>query len=325
MTDPYARASSSRHLARHFLANKEYAKVIEYYEGALQAKGLADIANRELQRELAHAYLLNKNYPDAAATFKKVRASPQAARSDDYLLLAQAQFQTKDYVAVVDTLDRLSQQGFELDSGQLRQAMALYYRSGAYPQAEVLLKKLLLREPDNPEFWHQLVALYLQQNQQRKALDQLALAHSKGVAFNEQQLLLLADLYAANKNPYAAAELLQSEMRKKTVADNGKNSRKLFEFWLHAREKAKAIKALARAARNSNDITLFLYLAQLQMEQEDYRGMRNTMLAACAEPLDENHVSRAKSISLTRSRHASITRKPEPYISWAQIWCWPSR
>ena len=259
----------------------------------LKSEGLADIANRELQRELAYAYLLNKNYREAAASFKQVLSHPLAADSETHLLLAQAQYHLKDYVGVVATLDTLVQKGLPLDSEQLRQAMALFCRAGAYSQCAVLLKRLLVIESDNADYWHQLAAVYLLQNQRRAALDQLALARSKGVAFSEQQLLLLADLYAANKNPYAAAQLMQSAIAQQDLAANAANYRKLFEYWLHAREKDKARLALAEAARRSNDITLYLYLAQLQMEQESFKDMRKTMIAACAKPLDETYVSRA--------------------------------
>ncbi|MEJ2532535.1 MAG: tetratricopeptide repeat protein [Halioglobus sp.] len=73
--DPYARASAERHLARHYVEQKQYDKAIEYYRGALGAGGLSDIADREMQRELAQVYLLSENYTEAAATLERVLRS----------------------------------------------------------------------------------------------------------------------------------------------------------------------------------------------------------------------------------------------------------
>ena len=72
ITDSYAKSSAGRHLARHFVEQGEYTRAIEYYQQALTARGLSDIANREMLRELAQVYLLNKNYADAAATLERV-------------------------------------------------------------------------------------------------------------------------------------------------------------------------------------------------------------------------------------------------------------
>jgi effector-binding domain-containing protein len=113
------------------------------------------------------------------------------------------------------------------------------------------------------------------------------------VPFTERDIQLLADLQAYNKNPYGAAELLAQAMGQGKVKASGANYRKLFQFWLLAREKDKSGKALMKAAKLSGDIELYLYLAQLQMEQRDWQPMHQTMLAACADQLQDKYVSRA--------------------------------
>jgi tetratricopeptide (TPR) repeat protein len=175
----------------------------------------------------------------------------------------------------------------------MRQALALYYRAGAYAQCERLLQRLLELEPDHAQHWHLLASVYLQQNKKRQALDQLALAWEKSVPFTERDILLLADLQAANKNPYGAAELLSAALAENKLAASGANYRKLFEFWFQAREQDKASKALQQAAQLSGDTDLYLYLAQLQMDQRAWQPMHETMLAACANQLADKYVGRA--------------------------------
>ena len=273
---------------------KEYGKAIEYYQTRTGLpRACLMIANREMLRELAQVYLLEENYSDAVQILERALGIELVPEPGDYLLLAQAHYRLGKYVAVVATLDRMLEQDLTLNTTQLRQALALYYRAGAYAQCESLLQQLLKLEPDNPENWHSLVSVYLQQNKQRQALDQLALAREKSVPFTERDTLLLADLQAANKNPYAAAEILSAALAGRLIEANGENYRKLFEFWFLAREKSKAQQALARAAQLSGDTELYLYLAQLQMDQRAWQGMRQTMLAACAEQLQDRYVSRA--------------------------------
>lgn len=290
---PYAKSSAGRHLARHYVEQKEYDKAIEFYRSALAAKGLSDVANREMLRELAQVYLLKEDYKGAARTLERALRIKLVPEVTDYLLLAQAHYRLGKYVAVVATLDGIEQKGLTLDRQQMRQALALYYAAGAYKQCEGLLHQLLQVEPNNPETWHQLVSVYLQQNKRRQALDQLALAREKSVPFSQQDILLLADLQAVNKNPYGAAQTLQDALARKQVKADGRHYRKLFEFWLQARENDKAQAALSRAARLTGDIELFLYLAQLQMEQRAWQTMYQTMLDACAKQLPDKYVGRA--------------------------------
>jgi tetratricopeptide (TPR) repeat protein len=293
ISDSYAKSSAGRHLARHFVEQGQYDKAIEYYQTALAASGLSDIANREMLRELAQVYLLSKNYEAAASALERVLRIKLVPDTADYLLLAQAYYRLGKLVQVVSTLDPLLDMKRALSVPQQRQALALYYQAGAYAQCERLLRQLLDAEPDNPDSWHQLAAVYLQQGKRKQALDQLALAREKSVPFREQDIVLLADLQAVNGNPYGAAELLQDALAQQTIAANGLNYRKLFQFWLQARENDRAGAALVQAARLSGDIELYLYLAQLQMEQEAWQPMYQTMLAACKGPLQDKYVGRA--------------------------------
>ena len=291
--EAYAKSSAGRHLARHYVERGEYDKAIGFYREALAAEGLSAIANREMLRELAQVYLLKKDYAAAAQTLQRSLAIDLVPDFADYLLLARAQHHLGQYVDSVATLDRLQQADTSLDAAQMQQALALYYRAGAFAQCEVLLGRLLELQPDEPQHWHLLASVYLQQNKKKQALDQLTLAREKLVPFAERDILLLANLHAANNNPYGAAEVLKVALSQQEVPASGANYRKLFEFWLQARERDKARQALEQAARLSGDTELYLYLAQLQMEQEDFENMYQTMLAACAEQLSDQYVGRA--------------------------------
>lgn len=293
ITDSYARSSAGRHLARHYVEAGEYAKAIEYYKTALAADGLADVANREMLRELTQVYLLSEDYAAAASTMERALRLKLVHQADDYLLLGQAYYRLGRLAQVVAALEPIREQGLKLTLSQKRQALALYYQAGAYPQCEALLQELLVAEPNNPANWHQLTSVYLQQGKKKQALDQLTLAWEKSVPFREQDTILLADLHAVNGDPYGAAEILDAALVNKVVAANGLNYRKLFQYWLQARESERATAALVQAARLTGDIELYLYLAQLQMEQEAWQPMQQTMLAACSNQLQDKYVGRA--------------------------------
>ena len=289
----YAKSSAGRHLARHYVEQGEYDKAIEYYQIALAAEGLSNIANREMLREVARVQLLQQDYAGAVKTLEAVLEIDLLPEAADFLLLSHSQYKLGKYVAVVAVLDRLQEQDLTLTIAQIQQSLALYYRTGAYAQCEGLLQQLLILEPQNPKNWHLLVSVYLQQSKKREALDRLALAREKAVPFSEQDVLLLVDLQATNENPYSAAEILSAALMAGEIEASGENYRKLFELWFLAREKSAAQEALARAAQLSSDTELYLYLAQLQMDEKSWPAMHKTMLEACKEQLNERYLSKA--------------------------------
>lgn len=289
----YAKSSAGRHLARHYVEQGDYAKALEFYQTALAAQGLSDIANREMLREVARVQLLQKDYGGAVKTLERVLGIDLVPEATDFLLLAQSHYKMGKYVGAVTALDQMREESVTLTVVQTRQALALYYRAGAYAQCEGLLRQLLKLEPENSENWHMLVSVYLQQNKPREALDRLALAREKSVPFSEKELLLLVDLQAVNENPYRAAEILSVALQGQEVDASGANYRKLFELWFSAREINKAQTALAHAAQLSGDTQLYLYLAQLQMDDQRWHAMHKTMLSACEEELEDRFVSRA--------------------------------
>lgn len=291
--DVYAQSSAGRHLARHYVSRKEYDKAIEFYKQSLTAQGLSPIANREMLRELAQVYLLRKDYASAVQRLQQALAIDLVADVADYLLLARAQHHLGNYVDVVATLDAMRQAGLTPDTQQMRQALALYYRAGAYAQCEELLQRLVELQPDDAQHWHLLAAVYLQQDKKKQALDQLTLARDKRIPFSERDILLLANLQAVNNNPYGAAQTLQSALAQGEIPASSASYRKLFEFWLQAREQDKARVALEQATKMSRDTELYLYLAQLQMEQQQFQQMHRTMLDACTEQLADQYVGRA--------------------------------
>ncbi|MEM8564087.1 MAG: hypothetical protein AAGF57_17740 [Pseudomonadota bacterium] len=293
ITDPYAKSSAGRHLARHYVESEDYDKAIDYYREALSAKGLSEVANREMLRELAQIYLLQEDYAAAASSLEQALAIDLVPTVTDFMLLAQTRYRQGRLVQVVAALDAIAENGLSLSTVQQRQALALYYQAGAYAQCEQILLSLLQAEPNNPANWHHLAAVYLQQGKQKQALDQLTLAWEKSVPFEEQDLRLLADLHAVSGNPYGAAELLEQSLETGSLTGDAQTYRRLFQFWLQAREQQQAMNALVQAARMSGDINLYLYLAQLQMEQELWQPMYDTMLAACKSPLQDKYVARA--------------------------------
>lgn len=289
MTDAYAKSSTGRYLAHQYVNQKQYAKAIEYYNTALEAEGLSSVANQVLLKELASVYLLEEQYAQAVTTLNRL----QTLDLESQLLLAQSYFGQQDYLSTVETLDQISPTESPLTEPQLNQMLALYYKAGSYPQSEKILRRLIYLNPQTFKYWRQLTSILLAQNKHKPALDQLALARQKKLPFESQDILLLADLYVANQAAEKGARILEQAIDQGEIENNGQHRKRIFEFWLQAREKEKAADSLKQSIDLIQDTDLFIRLAQLQMEQSHWTEMNNTMLTACRDVLADKYVSQA--------------------------------
>lgn len=291
--DAYARSSAGRHLARHYLNNKEYDKAIEFYRQALADQGLSDVANLEMQRELASVYLLKQDYSQALVVLETVRDKMSSPDESLLLLIGQAQFKSSDYLALADTLDWLMERLDNLSEPQLKQMLAMSWASRNYSQSETLLKTLIDRSPNDMTLWRQLTSIYLTQNKHKQALDRLALAREKQLAFSEQDIKLLANLYMSTNAKEKGARILENALQSGEVEANAEHYKQSFEYWLMAREQAKATVALKQAATLSGEMALYLKLAQLYMEREQWQAMHKTLLHACSDTIGDKYVGQA--------------------------------
>ena len=292
LEDSYAKSTAARQLAEGYLARKEYAKAAAYYETVLKAGGLDPLLNNGILRQLAAVYL---KVPDYQGTIDTLQRLDKLEPIDDptlLLILAQAHHKLGNQVAVSRVLDQLLPRRQKLDSKQLKQMLALYFQAGNYPRSEQLLKVLIQRDPNDSDNWQLLVAVYLAQNKQRAALNQLQLAQSKGIALSDAQWQQLAALHAKIGNASKGARTLELAIEQGHLKGNAKQYRQLFEFWLRARENEKAKAALKVAAKLSGNLELYLKLAQLQMEQQQWQAMNDTLLQACQRTLPDHYVSR---------------------------------
>lgn len=142
-TDRYAKASAGRHLARHYVAEKQYNKAVDYYRQALAAEGLSRIANLEMTKELATVFLLQKRYSNALSLLQELKPKLVEVDASFLLLLGQAQFKSGDFLALADTLDELMLQREALSEQQLQQLLAMAYGAKNYKQCETILALLI--------------------------------------------------------------------------------------------------------------------------------------------------------------------------------------
>ena len=292
ISDEYSKASTARYLARHFSGEKDYQKAVAYYKEALQGEGLSDYAKQDVLAELAAVFLLQKNYRALVDTLKQREDLGGKQNARLLMMRAMAHYHLDAYPQAVAAADEAWAMKPRADANLLKQLLFVYYNSGSYANAAQAQKALLEKKPDDLSGWRQLSAIYLKMEKHADAADALQLARQQSLPLTEEDITRLAALYEKTGNPFAAARLFEQAMQEGSLAENLEHLDTLFRYWLLARERGKAIETLQQALAIKPDIERFLYLARLQMREEQWQAMKQSVTSACEIALPDEYVSR---------------------------------
>lgn len=136
-----------------------------------------------------------------------------------------------------------------------------------WKQVVPTLERLIVLQPEKLTWWRQLVTAHLQLGQTKQALNVLVLADINKLSLLEQDIKLLAQLYAKQGIPEQAAQTLGRLSTANTDVDL------LVEqavHWQNAKEWNKSIAFWSKAARISS--RYYWQESQLLLQQKQYEA-----------------------------------------------------
>lgn len=285
--DDYQIASTGQFLARQMVANKEYDKAAQYYAKTLQAGSLDELFAVQLRREYAEVLLLLNRYAEVEPVLAN---SPLQAK--DRILLARASLEQQAFLNVIEWLQPLQETLNTQDDNTLRQLAAIYFKAKALALSAESLAILNSRYPQNIDLTRQLTGIYIQLQAFQQALDLWSLSYANGLLVEQQDLVLLADLYQRQGSPEKAARTVQEGFTDSLIAQNAEHYYKLFEFWYQAKEIEPAREALLQSVLKSQSIEHGLILAELLQRAELWQNLLDLINLSCQTILPDRFVGR---------------------------------
>lgn len=244
----YDQAFVARMLGIFYWQNQQVNPAIQQLEIAVNSgllqdeqawqtrKMLADMLlnEQEFTKALTHYYALSKTVPKSQA------------EHEIWLRIAQSHYQLSEWNKVLSAMGRYEQfrQPDELAPLSIKLSAELELKK--WKPAIVTIKRLIAIEPLRVEWWRQLVALHLRVDDNKRALDSLALAKLQGVKLSQDDLKLLAQLYANRGIPERAA-LVLSDLD--DIDSDSKFKAQQATYWQMAKEWEKSIDSWRVAAK----------------------------------------------------------------------------
>lgn len=265
-----------------YSAQGKYKQSVDAFEKCLALGGLPEVAQLNTMYNLAQLYVVRENYKKAADTFQKWFAVAQNPPAEAHYMYAIPLLQLGRKKQALEQAELALQKAKSPKEPWLQLALSLYFENKRYKDAARILEILVARFPKK-QYWLQLSAVYSEMDQHKKALGALEMAYLQGMLNDDRELTNLAQLYLFNEVPYKAARVLEKGMADGKVKASAQTWELLANAWLNAREREKAMRPLEKAAAASSKGQLYLRLAQVQIDREQWGAARSSLSKALAK------------------------------------------
>lgn len=297
---------------------------IKALTAAVDSGQFADEQAWQTQKMLADLLLNAGRYADAIKHYHAlVKSVPKTQKVDEiWLRIAQASYQIEQWQPVLNAVDKYEALGHRSDINALQVKLGAQLELSRWKAAIPTLKTLLAMNPNKAIWWRQLTSLHLQVGQARAALDTLALAKMQGVELSQQDLRLLAQLYAQNGIPERAA--LQMAQLERADTDVSLLKEQAI-YWQQAKEWDKSTEFWRKTAQR--DPQYWWNVSQLLLQEGHYQQAL-AVLDKMTEPRRKADIALAKTRALYKLHHveealveakrAEATQPSQQAKSWIQ-------
>lgn len=264
----YDQAFVARMLGIFYWQNEQVKPAIKQLEIAVNSGLLEDEQAWQTRKMLADMLLNEQQFSKALPHYYDLSKSvPESQKAHEiWLRIAQSHYQLSQWNKVLSAMARYEKYGQPDEMAPLSIKLSAELELKKWQPAIGTIKRLIAIEPERVEWWRQLVALYLRVDDDKRALDALALAKLKGVELNQDDLKLLAQLYGKRGIPERAAKVL-GELNE--VNSDSKLKAQQATYWQMAKEWDKSIASWRVAAKL--DRQYYWNLSQLLVQEGHYK------------------------------------------------------
>ncbi len=218
---------------------------------------------------ISQLYLADQMWPEVIDSLNRWFAMVPDPAPNAYYNLAIAHYQNGDLEAAIAPGTKALDLADAPQEGWLQLMLAIRLTRKEYKESIPLLDELLLHFPSK-RYWLTLSTVYGSLENYPEALIPLQLAYTQGLLTEDAELRRLAQLMLFLGLPYRAAEVLETGIENKRIDADAPAFEALGNSWIAAREFDKTVEPLSRAAEISGDGDLFVRLAQVQIQREQW-------------------------------------------------------
>jgi hypothetical protein len=276
----YEKAIVLQTLGFVYASSNHEQKAIATFEQAIATNALPQQVHEQMMFNVAQLYIQDDKWDKGIQALNTYLQDSCNPLPDAHVLLASTYAEKKRWQEALKQVNLALVKAKQPKESWLQLKLALHYELKDMPHCAEVLVNLVGLAPQKEEYWKQLSSILFEIKKDPEALAVFALAERKGYVDTETEYRNLANMYMFMQIPLKAATLLQRGFDTKAVEGTEKTLELLANAWLVAREYDKAEVAMKRAAAVANSGELFKRLAQIQIENENWKGALESLQKA---------------------------------------------
>ena len=284
----------------------------EHLRKALAENVLEPDEQAQIHYQIAQLYLQEERWQDVVKELEAWFALLEQPPAHGYYMMALAHYQNQDLKSALGPAQKAVDTTDQAQESWLQLLLAIRLTNREYKEAEPILRKLVTRYPDKKVYWMQLSTLYGALGDFDKALIYLQLSNHKGILTEDSEQRRLAQIELAQELPYLAAQFLTKSLEAKTLEANANAYELLSTAWIQARDFDKALEPLERAAELSDSGKLYIRLAQVHLQREEWSQAE----AALREALDKGGLDNIGEPQLLMGITFYSQKRPDQALPW---------
>lgn len=261
--------------------NEDYAQSLRYYGRVIAQPDIPLAMEINTRFTVAQLYFVQEQWQqgiDALLTWFDLNEKPNAGA---YVLLAQGYYQVKDYNLALKNVETAI--GMHEGEGKLPKeqwynlARFLYFDREDFDSALDVLNTLIIYYPKK-QYWVQASHLYGEKKDETTQLALMEAAYEQGFLDRSSELVTMSYLYLNAETPYYAGAVMQKGFADELVEDKSKNFELAGSAWAQAREVAKSIPMMEKAAAKSEEGELYVRLGNVYLDGDQFSKSADSII-----------------------------------------------
>ncbi len=259
-----------------YIGQEKYEEAAAALEECLDTNGLPQAVELHTRYNLAQILVMLEHPKPAIEHFTEWFKHARNPAPTAHYMAAMAYMQDKQSRKAIEHIDRALEIASAPKESWLQLKNAMLVEEKDFASAELVLDELIERFPKKA-YWMQLAAVYSETEQHERALTTLELVHIQGLFDQASEYTTLAQMYLFNQMPYQAAKILREGLDSGKLESTSATWQLLADSLLHARDRDAAVAPMQTAAELATDGNVFVRLAQIHIDREEWGDARDTL------------------------------------------------
>ena len=291
----YEKALALQGLSQIAYERDDVAKAIELNEQAIALNALDNTSHFNLMYQVAQMYLMDEKYEEALTAIDKyMKESGATNKAEAWALKGNALYRLDRFPEAGEAMKKAISLSPKPNDQWNQMLIATYYEGDNFAEAAKAAEDVLAKNPSDKKTRQQLSSIYLEMEQNDKAIKLLEDAYAQGQLSDEKDLKQLYQLYNYVERPADAARISNEGLTKGVLTKNADTYKGLGDAYALQSEKEedgsaaykeavrKATDAYGESVKLEPNPEVAMTRGHLLVEIEDWANAKSALTAAIA-------------------------------------------